>query len=342
MDEQNQQLKGSVTHFSDEKHDIHSNQVVIKPGPLAYKTAEISAFADPKTGQAKSQTLTLKTFRRKSSSSGWDFKNPEASWRCEGEGEIAKLKALLDGTVSDTGVYRKIDPNSAAKAFIDLVESGKLQEDNAHDIANALSQSPQAIEALAATGAGLIFTRAVQQVARHATLSVLNNVVKDPASTEPDIQKIVENDWWLFGGRYIAKSERRALTVLDQLDIPLICYDGSLHIVELKRANVPEIVVRYRNHYIVGSHVNEAVGQVENYLRELEEQRDTIKNKLDIECRRISATIVVGHVDHAIAKEHLYETLRTYNSHLSRVEVITYDELIANTTNALRFGSNIQ
>lgn len=331
-----------ASSFKDEKRDLKSQQVVIKRGPLVYKTAEITWAADPSTGDQKNQTLKVRTYPKKSLGRGWDFDSPTFKWNCEGKDEIEKLKLLLEGLTGDTGTWRKIDPNSAAEAIIQLVEEGKISSENAQDIASALSKSKDAVDALASSGAGRIFTQAIQQVQREQTLQKLDEAVTDSSTSEPEIQKIVDSEWWLFGGRFIDKSQRRSLTVLDQLDIPLICYDGSLHIIELKRAYIPNVVVPYRGHYIVGPEVNEAVGQAQNYLRELEEQRDIIKNKLGIECRRISATVVIGHRTHAlVGDDHLFETLRTYNSHLSRVEVVTFDELIANTRNALRVGNNI-
>ena len=64
------ELKASINHFTDEKRDIKGKKVVIKPGPLAYKTAEISSFADPASGEETSKSLTLKTFRKKLSDPG--------------------------------------------------------------------------------------------------------------------------------------------------------------------------------------------------------------------------------------------------------------------------------
>ena len=40
--------------------------------------------------------------------------------------------------------------------------------------------------------------------------------------------------------------------------------------------------------------MNKAVGQTLNYLRELDEERNTIRQKPGIECRRASATVVIG------------------------------------------------
>jgi hypothetical protein len=61
---------------------------------------------------------------------------------------------------------------------------------------------------------------------------------------------------------------------------------------------------------------------------------------IDLDMRRNFATVVIGHPCHnsATANESLISsTIRTYNSHLSRVEVITYDELFTSALRALDF-----
>ena len=94
--------------------------------------------------------------------------------------------------------------------------------------------------------------------------------------------------------------ERKELTAGDVLDIPLLRPDGSLHIVELKGANIQNLVHRYRGPgnpqavagqneevpLIVGREVHEAVGQVMNYLCRLDEGRDHILTRFKIEARR--------------------------------------------------------
>jgi hypothetical protein len=165
-------------------------------------------------------------------------------------------------------------------------------------------------------------------------------VVRDPVSAENDVQRILDKQWWMFGGRFIDKAKRRSLTVLDQLDVPLIRSDGSLHIVELKQANIPGLIRKHRNHLVVGNDVHEAVSQAMNYLVSLDEQRAQILTDLGIDVRRAAATIVVGHTDFVdgFTADQVHETIRTYNSHLSRVEVITFDELVSGATKSLDFG----
>ena len=143
----------------------------------------------------------------------------------------------------------------------------------------------------------------------------------------------------MFGGQFVGVERTRQFTTLDQLDIVLVTGDGSLHVVELKRAFTPKLVVEHRNHLIVGADVHEAVSQTENYLRSLDEEAHTIKSKLGAEAHRMFATVVIGDRQHnklEVSDEDFYRTLRTYDSHLSRIQVMTYDQLISNAANALQ------
>jgi hypothetical protein len=173
-------------------------------------------------------------------------------------------------------------------------------------------------------------------------------MIENPASTErddihPQLKKMV----WIFGGRYVGESRRRQLTTGDVLDIPLLRPDGSLHVVELKGANIPGLARRYRGPseplvtgrgreeipLIVGTAVHEAVGQAMNYLCHLDEVRAHILAKFKIDTRRASATVLIGHpafVQGNLTNEEIASTLRTYNSHLSRIEVMHYADLLDN------------
>lgn len=143
---------------------------------------------------------------------------------------------------------------------------------------------------------------------------------------------------WIFGGEFLPGTARRNLTLRDQLDLALLRPDGTLHGVELKKADVKLLVTGQRNHLIVGPEVNKAVGQSMNYLRELDESRPKILVDLGIDCRRASMTVVIGHtgfVTTDASRRQIDETMRTYNSYLSRVNVTTYDHLIENAQRSL-------
>ncbi|GLW91506.1 hypothetical protein Aglo03_23220 [Actinokineospora globicatena] len=113
---------------------------------------------------------------------------------------------------------------------------------------------------------------AVQLYVRRDQLAAVRQAVRRPGSPEADIQAALSDAWWMFGGEFAGKAVRRRLVETIELDIPLLQPDGVLHVVELKRADVP-VVRRHRNGLIVAAVVHEAVGQALNYLTLVDEHR---------------------------------------------------------------------
>lgn len=63
----------------------------------------------------------------------------------------------------------------------------------------------------------------------------------------------------------------------------------------------------------------------------MDENRRTILTRYRIDTRRTSATVVMGHpqyVSESITPKEAAERLRTYNTHMTRIEVITYETLL--------------
>ena len=126
------------------------------------------------------------------------------------------------------------------------------------------------------------------------------------------------------------------------MDIPLIRADGALRIGELKRAMGlrGRLIKRHRNAWVPGRAIHEAVGQAVDYLVGLDEHRTRIRAEFGIETRRASALVLVGHpgLHPEIPEEDVSETLRTFNAHVTRVEVLTYKELLDNAERSLAGG----
>lgn len=176
-----------------------------------------------------------------------------------------------------------------------------------------------------------LIAQVIQWRRRRAALDRLRRVVEDCDSSESDIHTELKQQTWIFGGRYVKELTRRRLTTLDEIDIPLLRGDGSLHVIELKKANVSKLVEPLRSHYAVGIDVHYAVSQTANYLRSLDENRAAILADHGIECRRSFATVLIGHpkfIEPACNPTEVAAALRTYNAALNRIEVITYQELI--------------
>ncbi len=307
--------------------------VVVKKGPRSFKSVSLLNFGEPGSDAITKRELRVQSWTARQSGSGIDFNKTENTWHCEDD-EIDSLLAFLSGEISDPGRYRRV--SDATGSIIDAIQSGVANADDLGAIISSLLAQPETTRELAQSDPAEKLAGALK-IARHTkTLDALKALLADPAVTEPELQSVLEKDWWIFGGRFINQASRRSLTVLDQIDVPLIRSDGVLHIVELKGARISRLVIRHRNHVIAGPEVNEAVGQVMNYLKALDEQRATILTELGIDCRRAFATVVIGDPRWVadIGEEEIADAMRTYNSHLSRIEVITYADLVRDSRRA--------
>lgn len=219
---------------------------------------------------------------------------------------------------------------------------------DARSLAGALgrrSDVGEIVSGLAAAGEGLTAAEGAVISSRRGLIAILREMVEDPSIRERDLQKLLEDEPWIFGSSYAGVAELRNLVPLDQHDIPLIRADGALHIVELKGAFIPELVKRHGNHWMVGGKVHDAVCQAMNYLRGLDEMGASLETThrkelgFEYDMRRIFATVVIGHPVHVKDQnpQTIEETIRSYNAHLSRVEVVTYASLLDAADRALTF-----
>jgi Domain of unknown function (DUF4263) len=317
---------------------------MLKTGPRVAKIVLVTDFGDPGSGELRKRELSFKTVPRRPGGLGYDFENPCNRWACEND-EVERLLAFLQSDVATTGRYRVIDTRSPLAELMELVDSDQIDTSTIIQALAGRNDLGDVVTALASTDQGLPAAEGALISQRRQLVATLCRMAEDPATTEVDLQPLMEDAHWLFGGRYVGVADRRNLAPLDQHDIPLLGADGTLHVVELKGPNIPRLVRRYRNHYIVGTEVHEATSQAINYLRTLDETgavlTTTYRNEYGIEydMRRIFATVVIGHPAHAVGADArtVEQTLRTYNSHLSRVEVITYATLLDAADRALAF-----
>ncbi|MGW4814653.1 Shedu anti-phage system protein SduA domain-containing protein [Kitasatospora cineracea] len=182
---------------------------------------------------------------------------------------------------------------------------------------------------------------------RRALVAELRELALQPDANETVMHKAMAGHYWLFGGQYTGVAARRDLMNLDEHDFPLVCSDGSLHIIELKGPEAPLIRRARENHLIVTSAVHEAVSQCMNYLRTIDEMGAALRTLhnnelgLNYDYRRARGTVVIGFQERAVTdratREQIDQTIRSYNSHLSRIQVLTYADLLDAAERALRF-----
>lgn len=346
-------------HYEGEGYKVFST-VVVHHGPKAYKTATLVTSPDAATGEIRRWKLLVRTWKRlpAGQGGGYDFDRTDYHWHCDGEEEIEAVRLLLNDAFDKAGKYSLLFAASPEAHLLRRIAKSEVVPDDIVKLLSAARASPSLAEALARSPDGLLLAEAVELRARRAQLAELRGVVENPSATErDDIHPLLKKMGWVFGGRYVGEATRQQLTLGDVLDIPLLRADGSLHVVELKAAKIPRLVRRHRGPVqpgvvagtredvplIVGPEVHEAVGQVMNYLAHLDEDRDRILSKYGLEARRASATVLIGHPDFVtdFTTEEVAATLRIYNSHLARIEVMHYAGLIDNAERALNLVKDV-
>lgn len=208
-----------------------------------------------------------------------------------------------------------------------------------HRLSFEVDTSSPEMEDLASAPLGLVI-EAAQLRLRRRSLSEFESVVLSPHSTERDLQNVLERNLWIFGGTYLPSMATRRMVAGTEFDLPLLRPDGSLHVVELKRANVP-LLTHQRGWLVPNDHVHRAVAQTTNYLVALDESAPRLLEELGLDTRRATATVVIGHPRFGTAEkdEHaVNKALRIFNSNHARIEVITYKQLLDGAKRALGHG----
>lgn len=328
-----------VRRESSNPNVLRTEGVELHKGRDVYKSASVRVIGDPTTGQVYRRELRLAKYPCRQFGPGFDMENPDHVWTCEND-QIERVQGLLNGTFEEDGYYVRVNRDSDVRGLVERLASGELEGASLASLVTALTSTPGVAEALADADGVDALLGAVEYKRQRQGLEELRRAALDPDTIEQVLQRILERHWWVFGGRYVAQAARRKLTLQDQIDLPLLRTDGSLHVVELKQANVPRLVVRHRNHIVVGPDVHLATAQVMSYLRALDRQETAIRAEFGIDCQRTFATVVIGHSAHVseFSRIDISEALRTYNSHLSRIEVVTYEDLIDGADRALALG----
>ncbi|MFJ5228231.1 Shedu anti-phage system protein SduA domain-containing protein [Streptomyces sp. NPDC088400] len=246
---------------------------------------------------------------------------------------------FLDAPEDRPGRYRLLRGRAEMAVWLQRVLQERVDIEDPAEAARRITTSPGAIALLAADTEGQMVLRAAELHRRSSDLAALRKVVEDPTASEHALQRALEGQHWIFGGRFVGEAIHRRLVPGDEVDLPLIRHDGALHVIELKRAMslVGPLVKKNHGSWTPTAQVHDAVGQAVNYLVGLDENRHRLREDLGIETRRASAMVLIGHplVQPSVPEESINEALRTLNTHLNRVEVLTYKELIDNAERSL-------
>lgn len=314
---------------------------VLKEGPRTYKVAVILEILRT-NGSLHHYSLKLQSIT--ANKKGW-FMDEEKSIRLEGKstsnhGEIAALvnflQTVTEGQLPDEeGKYHVIragveqgigklldmvgdEPHKMVGFLTGLLNSIKDAPIGLEELTKALqSSSPRVVENLAIASRVVTYRRAHDELRR---------LIEENPS-EQAFQDLLGANPWLFGSEYSELLDRRMWTRDQNKDFVMRrTVDGYLEIIEIKRPIKGALFNYDKSHdtYYASAPVSQVVGQVMNYIERAETHRHNIRSMDGEDTLKIRARIILGRD----GDERQQEALRTYNAHLHRIEVLTFDQLL--------------
>ena len=305
---------------------------VIKEGPRAYKLAAISHRAND-AGQITHRQLHLTCYDYSPRSGSIVDKGPQTRWHCE-DAEIEKLRLFLEkcDAAMEHGDHAvvKLSAANAFDEFLKAVGSAPIESSQMIGIIRALAERSSDLRSLSVLGEDdnrRMVAAALRASHRADALRRLGVLIGQNA-LEAEFQKLLDQNWWMLGGRYVRIIPRKQWTDHETLDILLQSADNYFDLIELKRSNAP-LFIKDHGKLIVSAEVNKAINQAAHYLAEIDARRDNFFRRHQIDLFKSKAKVLIGFIaddeSEAVAKR---QALRMYNSHLNHIEVVTYDELI--------------
>lgn len=315
-------------------------EVTLKDGPRAYKTAALLEVINKQTGEVHHHTLVIEQFNH-TKKHGWVYESKHKITLEDKDGQeihdlFVFLNAHYSGELADkVGKVHVLSEEAFAK-YENLIQSipGLDDEEKLGLIKKLLGHVEGAnrdeIQSLFedTSGATLQHIAAASRMVEYTTaFEEMKALVDDPTSKEIDFQRMLDKSPWMFGSEYSALLSRRNWTRDEELDYMLRrTVDDYVEIVEIKTAFSDSLFNYDRSHdsYYPSAKLSQAVGQVMKYIEEVERNRDTILAKDGIDTLKIRVRVIVGRD----GDQDQQAALRNFNSHLHRIEVLTYDQLL--------------
>jgi Shedu protein SduA, C-terminal len=316
---------------------------VLKNGPRAYRVATLYEIINPETNEHHHWCLKITSIDR-SKTRGWSIKpDKTVSLDDDGSRELQVLADILKRAragefAGQDGEFHLV-PASEMQGIKTLLRAarGANSEQRMRVVRAVLNNldvnSVPASEWLKVFAAGNdAVRRTIAVSARLAEYKKVRDELEALITLGDDVgegklQKLLTDNPWLFGSEYSELLSRRNWTRDQKLDFMLRrTADDYLEIIEIKTPSRQPLFRYDASHdsYAASRPLADAVGQVIRYIEETERNRDHIIAHDDCDPLKIRARVIIGR-DGDDAQE---TALREFNSHLHRIEVLTFDQLL--------------
>lgn len=155
-------------------------------------------------------------------------------------------------------------------------------------------------------------------------LKTFDQLINSKRVTEPQIQKFLKNNTWIFGTNYTRMHKSEApITVKSRNDFLLQRFDKYFDILDLKLPNFPLFTKVRGNKRAMSKELKNAISQVMIYLAEARTYYLTIKDQTDNDIYFPEGIIVIGR-----RKDEDKNLLKIHQEFLNKIKIMTYDDLL--------------
>jgi hypothetical protein len=310
---------------------------VLKAGPRTWKFAALLEIIDSNSKQRHHYELRIQTLTTRGGVVAGDDKRAVSLVTAPGD-EVGKLvrfiRSVIEGDLPEGDFhvlpdadFQKLDGVRKALGGISTPERAKVVAALLGDLADHGAGIEDLRAALSQSGVALVReAAAAARAAEYREACVeFDRLVETPGTSEGDFQRLLTKNPWMFGSEYSELLDTRRWTRDHVQDFMLRrTVDGFLEIIEIKTPFNEPLFRREgsQKHLIPSSKLTPALGQVMTYIDEIERDRDSINSRDGEDPFKIRARIVIGRdgdADQLLA-------LRRLNSHLHRIEVVTFDQ----------------
>lgn len=322
-----------------------AKSVILKDGPRVRRTATLFEIPDTKRGGIHHDSLKIEC--QKWENDGWSEVIDKRSVSLEPD-EVETLTGFLNARhnnalPTDKGRYVMLPASNDTAALIERIGKldGPAQSDALAMLLRQATENPgllrDLVNRLSADDGYLEKAIVALNLAYYEKVVARLEWLIGTSAKEAEFQALLTEHPWLFGSEYSELLDRRCWTRDKQKDfVTRRTTDGRIEVIEIKTPLGGKDLFRYdpdhKNLY-PSSELSKVVAQVESYLEGLDKDRDRIRADDQIDTAKVCAKIIIGRD----GDESQQAALSRHNGHLHRIEIITFDGLLAIARRVLRY-----
>ncbi len=245
--------------------------------------------------------------------------------------DAEELKNLLDYLSENIEAFR-----SGLKSYFPIdLEGTDLTGEQVLDLLNNLASDDlkRVLDQVKTTPRLLTLANSIKFQKYKETLNEFQERLKNDYPETSGVnswQAWLTENYWVFGSNYKRPIPKAKINIEGSMpDFIFPSIDGCVDGIDIKKPNIEEIIVKDADHsssFYWSRDINKAIGQVVNYLYDMDENRLKLAEILRVNIARPRGIIIAGRSNNWTAEQ--LKAYRKLSFSLHGIEIITYDHLL--------------